>query len=87
MALADQPDAYLAEQLRVALALDPQLHELGIHVTVAAARRRAVLVGVVPTRERRERAGEIARRVLPEFEIQNDVTVQQLVPPDPETFA
>jgi len=87
MALADAPDAYLAEQVRTALALDPRLHELGIRVTVMAARRQVVLAGVVATGARREWAAEVARRTLPEFEVRNDVGVQQMAPPEPETLA
>ena len=85
MAGADECEAYLAEKLRTALARDPALHELGIHVTVVAAQGRAVLSGVIATRERRARVAEIARQVLPGFEIHNEVAVQQLAPPEPET--
>lgn len=87
MALADAPDAYLAEQVRDALALDPRLHELGIRVTVLAARRRVVLAGVVATPERRAWALEVARRTLPEFEVDDDLGVPRLAPPEPETLA
>jgi osmotically-inducible protein OsmY len=87
MALADAPDAYLAEQVRDALALDPRLHELGIRVTVLTARRRVVLAGVVANGERRGWAEEVARRTLPEFEVHNDLGVQRMAQPEPETLA
>lgn len=87
MAFADAPDASLSEQVRAALALDPRLHELGIRVTVLAAQRRVVLAGVVATAERRAWAAEVARRTLPDYEIQNDVGVLQMTPPEPETLA
>lgn len=87
MALPDPPDTTLAEQVRAAFARDPRLHELGIQVTVLSAQRRAALAGVVATAERRTLAGEIARRALPGFEIRNDVSVQQLAPPEPESLA
>lgn len=87
MATPDPTDATLAEQVRAAFARDPRLHELGIHVTVLSQQRRVALAGVVATAERRALAAEIARRALPGFEIRNDVSVQQLSPPEPETFA
>jgi osmotically-inducible protein OsmY len=87
MAHADEPDAYLGEQVRAALARDPRLHELGIRVTVLASRRRVELAGVVATPERRSLVGEVARRTLPDFEVHNDIAVQQMAPPEPETLA
>jgi osmotically-inducible protein OsmY len=87
MAVAEAPDTSLAEQVRAALARDPRLHELGIRVTVLAGQRRIVLSGVVATCARREWAAEVARATLPGFEIENDVAVQQMAPPEPETLA
>jgi len=80
----EPPDATLAERVRTAFARDPSLHELGIRVTVISAQRRVALAGVVATLERRERAGEVARVVLPGFAIDNDLAVQQLAAPEPE---
>jgi osmotically-inducible protein OsmY len=86
MAFADEPDVYLAEQVRGALSRDPVLHELGIRVTVVTARRLVVLAGVVATRERRTRVAQVARATLPDFEVHNDVRLQQMAPPEAEAL-
>jgi osmotically-inducible protein OsmY len=76
-----KPEAYLAEELRAALASDARTHELGISVSVVSARRRVFLSGVVATAERRERVERIARELLPDFEVLNDVSVQGMAQP------
>lgn len=83
----EPPDATLAERVRSAFARDPGLHELGIRVTVLSAQRRVTLAGVVATSARRQRAGEVARGVLPGFAVDNDLAVQHLAAPDPERLS
>ncbi len=70
---AHEPDVYLAEHIRTTLATDPRVHELGIQVRVASGR--LVLTGAVPTPERRDAVGEIARRLAPDHEVHNAVSV------------
>jgi len=77
----EKPEAYLAEALRAALASDARTHELGISVTVVSARRRVFLSGVVATAQRREQVGSIARELLPDFEVLNDVSVHGMSQP------
>lgn len=85
MSRPEPPRDSLAEQVRAALADDA--HELGIRVTVLAEHGRVALAGVVVTPERRARAAEIVRRVLPGFAVDDDIAVQRLDPPEPETLA
>ena len=70
---AVEPDGYLAEHVRSALAADPRVGELGITVRILGDR--AFLCGDVATPERREAVATVAAGVLPAHEIHNDVTV------------
>jgi osmotically-inducible protein OsmY len=77
-------DAYLAEQVRTALAADPRVGELGIAVTVEDGR--LVLTGAVATVERRAVVEAVAREQAPDNEIDNRVTPVVLGEPgEPET--
>lgn len=71
---AAEPHEYVVERLHQALAEDPAVHELGVQVTVAAGNQ-VFLSGHVGTPERREAISEVARRVLPEYEVHNQTTV------------
>lgn len=64
---------YVAEHVRDALAADPAINELGVHVKIVG--RRVVLTGSVATSERQERIGTLVRVMLPDYEVQNEVTV------------
>jgi BON domain len=68
-----EPAEYIVERVHQALAQDPAVHELGVQVAVAGVR--VFLTGHVGTPERKEAITEVARRVLPDFEIHNQTTV------------
>ena len=73
-------EEYLAQQVREALVHDPRVAELGISVTVEPGR--AYLAGEVTTEERREAVATVARELLPDREISNQVTVTTCCGPD-----
>jgi osmotically-inducible protein OsmY len=70
---------YVAERIRGALAADPRLGELGIAVKIGAGR--VHLAGSVGTAERRALIETIVRELLPDHEVHNDVTVQEMAEP------
>jgi osmotically-inducible protein OsmY len=69
----DEPDVYLAEQVRQALIVDPRANELNVQVTVSGGR--VFLHGTVATPERREAIAAVAREMLPDHEIHNQTKV------------
>ena len=81
MTQASEPPQYVAERIRAALAADRRVSELGLTVKIVA--NRVQLGGVVATPDRRALAEEIVRQLLPEHEIQNDITVQELAETQP----
>jgi Icc-related predicted phosphoesterase len=70
---------YDAEKLRTELARDERVNELGIQVTISESR--AFIRGKVPTAERRDAVEQVAREVLPECTVINEVTVAELEAP------
>ena len=68
-----EPSEYIVERVHQALAEDPAVHELGVQVAVAGSR--VFLTGHVGTPERKEAITDVARRVLPDFEVHNQTTV------------
>jgi osmotically-inducible protein OsmY len=76
---APEPDAYLCERVREALARDQRSHELDVQVAMVAGR--LVLTGTVATPQRRAAIVEVVREVLPGYEIHDATTVG----PHPET--
>ena len=79
-----QPDSYACERVRRALAGDPAVGELGISVSIAGGR--AFLTGEVATPERRQAVADVATRILPGYEIHNDVAVTPLDEPGVEAL-
>ena len=75
---------YDAERLREEFARDERVSELGIEVTISGDH--AYLRGKVSTGERREALSEVARELLPECTIVNEVTVIELEEPHLETL-
>ncbi len=73
-----EPDSYVCERVRRALAADPRVGELGITVRVVG--RRAFVSGSVATPERRQAISTVVTEVLPAYEVQNDVAVTPLEP-------
>ena len=68
-----EPDVYLAEQVRQALILDPRVNELYVQVTVSD--RDVFLRGTVSTPERQRAIADVAREILPDHEVHNQTKV------------
>lgn len=77
----NRPDEYRIEELRDAFAKDPRIGELGIDVKLAAGD--VFVRGSVTTAERREAIGEVARDLMPDRAVHNEVTVEELSDPHP----
>jgi len=73
---APQPDHYLVQHVREALAEDPRVSELHVEVTVTADR--VFITGAVPTEERRDVIAAVVRELLPEHQVSNHVTVEPI---------
>jgi osmotically-inducible protein OsmY len=73
---AEQPEPYLVERARQALATDPRVSEL--HVEVTTVGRKVFLTGAVQSEERRGAAGEVVAAALPGFEVANHITVESI---------
>jgi hypothetical protein len=81
------PAAYLAEQVRRECGRDSRVHELGLRVTVLLGERCIVLGGAVANEERRAWIEILARELLPDYEIRNEVGVLRMDPPRHERLA
>ncbi len=68
-----EPDEYVCEQVRQALAHDDRVGELNIQVTLAAGR--VFVTGSVATEDRRAAITVIVAEMLPDHEVHNDVVV------------
>ncbi len=71
-----EPEAYLVERVREALAHDPRVAQLGISVRVLGDR--VLLTGDVATPERKAAAGEVVRPLLEGRALENGLTVTTL---------
>lgn len=71
-----EPDQYVVERIRTALAADERLGQLDIQVSVT--NRQVQLDGVVATEERRGVAEEVARRNAGDREVFNGIQVEHL---------
>lgn len=80
MTTSGEPDQYLIERVREALAEDPRVGELYVQVTVAGGK--VFLSGTVATPERKAAMSEVVAELLPGHQIHNLATVSSL--PDPE---
>jgi osmotically-inducible protein OsmY len=76
-----QVDSYVIEQVRAALARDPRVNELGITVTLVE--RKVFLRGTVSTAERQEQITVVVREILPDYDVHNDVRVDEPATPLP----
>ncbi len=68
------PDAYLAEHIRDALALDPRLSELHVDVTITSGK--VFLTGLVGSEERQAYLTTVVQGVMPDHEVVNHTTVE-----------
>jgi osmotically-inducible protein OsmY len=69
-----QPEKYLVQRVRDALAGDPRIGELHIDVTIRGDR--VFLTGTVASAERREVIAALVQDVLPGHQVQNHVAVE-----------
>jgi BON domain len=74
--VAAEPEAYLLERIRDALAGDPRVSEL--HVQVSLSGNRVYVAGTVPSDERRSAIAEVVRSVAPDLECRNQTTVERM---------
>lgn len=68
-----EPDPYLCEQVRQALAHDDRVGELDLQVAIAAGK--VFVTGSVATEDRRRAITVIVSGMLPAHELHNDVVV------------
>jgi osmotically-inducible protein OsmY len=68
-----EPDEYVAERLREAIATDPAVHRLGIVVHVSNGR--VLLSGSAATPGQRDAIGQLVHRLVPSYEVANEVDV------------
>jgi osmotically-inducible protein OsmY len=74
--VAVEPEAYLVERARKALAEDPRVSELHVDVTVAGGK--LFLSGSVPSEERRAAAAEVVASAVQGYEVSNHITVETI---------
>ena len=81
-----EPDAYLVEHIRDALAHDPRVSQPGISVTVAGGK--ILLSGEVATEERKAAAGDVVEPLAEGRAVHNALSVPSLSEPaDRESIA
>lgn len=78
--MGEQPTVYTEARIQQRLAEDPRVAALGLTVTVQPPR--IFLRGEVPSRQRRDRAGEVVRELMPHFEVYNEIEVTGAGEPD-----
>jgi osmotically-inducible protein OsmY len=71
-----EPDAYLTERIREALAHDPRIAELGIAVSVSGDH--VLVSGNVATADRRSTVNEVVGPLLGDRVLHNAVTVSPI---------
>lgn len=71
--MGEQPTVYTEARIQQRLAEHPGVAALGLAVTVHPPK--IFLRGEVPSRERRERAGEVVRDLMPDYEVFNEIEV------------
>lgn len=75
-----EPPVYTEARIEQCLADDPRVAELGLRATVQPPR--VFLRGEVPSAQRRDRAAQIVRELLPDFEVHNEIAVTGTAEPD-----
>jgi osmotically-inducible protein OsmY len=78
----ETPDDYLTEDLRDRLIHDPRVYEQDL--TIRLDQRRLTVGGNVTTAERQQAITEVARELLPGYEITNETTVVPSSEPEGE---
>jgi len=69
----EEPPQYVTERIREALAADPRVGELDVHVRIAG--EKVFLVGYVGTKERHSAVTEIVQGLLPQHRVFNETYV------------
>jgi len=84
MSTAPEPEDYLVQHLREALAKDTRVGELELEVRSAGGK--VFVSGLVGTEERRLAIDEVAREVVPDLRVVNETAVSSFPapPPSPE---
>ena len=72
----NQEYQYLVGKLQEALAVDSRVNALDIRINIVHGR--VHLTGEVPTEERRAAVLNVAREVLPDLDVRNEITVLEL---------
>ena len=70
----EEPDHYLIERIRGALANDDRVSELELQVTIAGGGK-VFVSGSVATKERQRAVADVVRELLPDREVHNQTTV------------
>ena len=68
-----EPDAYVCQRVRAALAHDPRVGDLGLTVEIAGGR--LFVTGAVTTEERQRAVADVAAAAAPELEVVSQVGV------------
>jgi osmotically-inducible protein OsmY len=76
-----RPD-YFPEEIREQLIHDPRVAEQDLRIEIRE--QRVLLGGNVATRQIRERITEVARELLPAYEVVNEITVVSSAEPEVE---
>ncbi len=76
MPLPTQPHEYTIQRIKEALAADPRAGELALEVEIA--NETVYLRGTVATESRRRAITEVVTELLPDCDIQNETTVEDL---------
>lgn len=77
---SDEPRQYVVAELQSALANDPRVNQLDIHVKIVGTK--VFLTGCVPTEERLEAVTAVAAELLPDHDVHNELTVANYSEPD-----
>jgi hypothetical protein len=76
-----EPEEYVAQRVREALAEDPRVGELYVRISLAGDR--IFITGMVPTEDRRRAITEVVAELCPGYEIANQTTVNPISEPPP----
>ena len=74
-----EPDPYLVEHVREALAHDARVSELGVEVDVSGGV--VILSGTMTSSERQAAAAEVVHELLPDHVVRNEILVPDLPEP------
>lgn len=78
--MTDEPNGYVVERVRRALASDDRVNELAVEVTVRG--KRIFLSGPVSSAERRDAISMVVAELLPEYDVANETSVARALEPD-----